>query len=265
MTISPHSTDRDAHDAEATHLLEEACAERDPARASRLRQRVVVANRGLALGLARRFEGRGIEFEDLSQVAMLGLVQAARRFRPDRGHGFMAFATPTVTGELKRYFRDHGWAVRPPRALQELHQQVRDTSTALRHERQRDVSDGEVAAELGIDVDGVRSARAAGERYRSTSLDVPVGESGGPSLGETLSGDSEDPYDRVVTLVSLRSAMADLDDREREILRLRFGGDLTQREIGTRIGVSQMQVSRILSAVCARLRSKIEGDGASPV
>lgn len=259
MTVTAH-TPFDTKDEQATSLLEQACAEPDPARASRLRERVVVANRGLAIRLARRFEGRGVEFEDLSQVAMLGLVQAARRFRPDRGHGFTAFATPTVTGELKRYFRDHGWAVRPPRALQELHQQVRDTSATLRQESQHDVSDAEVAAQLGIDVEDVRAARAAGDRYRSTSLDVPARDAAGPPLAETLTDDSEDPYDRVVTLISLRAAMEDLDDRERQILSLRFTGDLTQRQIGERIGVSQMQVSRILSGVCARLRTRIEGD-----
>lgn len=263
MSVTPYTVAPASTDEQATHLLEQACAEPDPARASRLRERAVVANRGLALRLARRFDGRGVDFEDLSQVAMLGLVQAARRFRPDRGHGFTAFATPTVTGELKRYFRDHGWAVRPPRALQELHQQVRDTSTALRHEWGRDVSDAEVAAQLGIDVEDVRSARAAGDRYRSTSLDVPARDPAGPPLAETLTDDSEDPYDRVVTLISLRAAMEDLDDRERQILSLRFTGDLTQRQIGERIGVSQMQVSRILSAVCARLRARIEGESAT--
>lgn len=260
MSVTSQDTPTEIKDRETTELLERACAETDPAEASRLRERAVVQNRGLALALARRFEGRGIEFEDLSQVAMLGLVQAARRFRPDRGHGFTAFAAPTITGELKRYFRDHGWAVRPPRALQEMHQQVRDTSSALRQEWQRDVTDAEVAAELGIDVADVRAARAAGDRYRSTSLDVPVRDAGGPPLSETLSDDGDDPYDKVVTLISLRSAMGELDAREQRILRLRFSRNLTQRQIGERIGVSQMQVSRILGSICARLRTRIEGE-----
>lgn len=267
MTMTPQgtaTTSQDTHegrDREAMDLLAQACAEPDAAQASRLREQVVVNHRGLAISLAHRFEGRGIEFEDLSQVAMLGLVQAARRFRPDRGHGFTAFAAPTITGELKRYFRDHGWAVRPPRALQELHQQVRDTSSALSQEWQRDVTDDEVAAELGVATDDVRSARAAGSRYRSTSLDAPArDDDSGPAMGETLADDADDPYDKVVTLISLRAAMEDLDSRERRIIDLRFFRDLTQRQIGERIGVSQMQVSRILSSVCARLKVRIEGE-----
>lgn len=262
MSVTSSETLPESRDRESIELLERACAETDPAQASRLRERVVLLNRGLAIGLARRFEGRGIEFEDLSQVAMLGLVQAARRYRPERGHGFTAFAAPTITGELKRYFRDHGWAVRPPRALQEMHQQVRDTSAQLRQEWQREVTDEDVALELGVAVDEVRAARAAGDRYRSTSLDVPVREESGAPLAETLAdgeGD-DDPYDKVVTLISLRSAMEDLDSRERTVLQLRFSGNLTQREIGSRIGVSQMQVSRILSSICTRLRTRIDGD-----
>ena len=118
----------------------------------------------------------------------------------------------------------------------------------------------EVAAELGIVVADVRSARAAGDRYRSTSLDAPAREGAGASLAETLADDADDPYDKVVTLISLRAAMEDLDGRERRVVDLRFFRDLTQRQIGERIGVSQMQVSRILSSVCARLRTQIEGD-----
>lgn len=260
MTVSQHlsSHTRETRDSVATALLERACAESDPAEASRLRERVIIQSRGLAHALARRYDGRGADPEDLRQVAMLGLVQAARRFRPDRGHGFTAFAVPTINGELKRYFRDHGWAVRPPRGLQETHQRVRDASAQLGQDLQREATDEEVAAEIGGTVEEVRSGRAAGDRYRATSLDVPAHEDPGLPLSETMAGDVDDPYDRVVTLISLRAAMSDLDGRERRILSLRFSGNLTQRQIGERIGVSQMQVSRILTSVCARLRRRIE-------
>lgn len=256
MSTMSHSV-HESRDQEAAELLTRAYEQGDAAEASRLREQVVVRNRGLALALARRFEGRGIESEDLEQVAMLGLVLAARRYRPDRGHGFTAFAVPTINGELKRYFRDHGWAVRPPRGLQELHHDVRDAIGHLRQEKQREVDDVEVAEELGVDVEAVRDARAAGERYRSSSLDVPVGAESSMPLADTLSSD-EDPYTRSVTLISLRAAMKDLDARERRIISLRFGADLTQKEIGERIGVSQMQVSRILTSICTRLRTRIE-------
>ncbi len=262
MTTTPNTSSgstREDRDDSSTLLLEQACSESDPAEASRLRERVIIRNRGLALALARRFDGRGIDLEDLNQVAMLGLVQAVRRFRPGRGHGFTAFAAPTITGELKRYFRDHGWAVRPPRGLQETHQRVRDASASLGQELQREATDEEVAECIGASVTEVRSGRAAGDRYRATSLDAPVREDSGPALSETMADTVDDPYDKVVTLISLRSAMADLDKRERRILSLRFSGNLTQRQIGERIGVSQMQVSRILTSVCARLRRRIEG------
>lgn len=261
MSVTSHlssSATRDERDQAATELLEQACAASDAAEADRLRERVVIRNRGLALTLARRFDGKGVELEDLSQVAMLGLVQAARRFRPDRGHGFAAFAAPTINGELKRYFRDHGWAVRPPRGLQEMHQKVRDASASLGQELRREATDDEVAAEVGCSVTEVRSGRAAGECYRATSMDVPAREGSGAPLSATLADNSDDPFDKVVTLVSLRSAMADLDGRERRILSLRFSGNLTQGQIGERLGVSQMQVSRILTSICTRLRTRME-------
>ncbi len=254
------STDHRERDLRSTADLDRAWNHPDPTEAARIREEVVLANRGLAIGLAKRFDGRGVDHDDLVQVAMLGLVQAARRYRPDRGHGFSAFAAPTITGELKRYFRDHGWAVRPPRGLQELHHDVREADGRLRQEQQHEPSDEEVAHELGISVDQVHSARVVGDQYRASSLDSPVRESSEQPLIETLVPDEEDPYDKTVTLISLRAAMGELDERDQLVLRLRFVKNLTQRQIGARIGVSQMQVSRILTAVCAKLRTKIEGE-----
>lgn len=249
----------ESRDHEAIDLLERACDERNPAEASRMRQQVVVLHRGLAIGLARRYEGRGIEIEDLEQVAMLGLVLAVRRYRPERGHGFTAYAAPTINGELKRYFRDHGWAVRPPRGVQELHQRVRGATSLLQQRLQREPTIAEIAAEGGVAEDEVRSARAAGASYRSTSLDQPVRADGDASLGDLLAAGTEDPVERSTTLISLRAAMEqELDERERRIISLRFGADLTQSEIGERIGVSQMQVSRLISGICRRLRQRLE-------
>lgn len=258
MAVNEQSSTHEDRDQHAARLLAEACDEPDPAQAARLREQVVLDNQGLAIGLAKRFENRGVETEDLVQVAMLGLVQAARRYRPDRGPGFTAFAAPTITGELKRYFRDHGWAVRPPRGLQETHHRVRETTTALQQEMQQEPSVDEIAAEGGLEPDEVRAAQAAGSRYRATSLDEPVGDGSGPSLAEALPDSSDDPYDKVITLISLRAAMKELDSRDRRILDLRFGANLTQRQIGELVGVSQMQVSRILGSICRRLRSRVE-------
>ena len=257
--VREQTSDHRERDRHAAVELERACREIDPTRSARIREEVVIANRGLAIGLARRFEGRGIEHDDLIQVAMLGLVQAARRYRPDRGHGFSAFAAPTIIGELKRHFRDQGWAVRPPRSLQELHHDVRETAARMQQEHQREPTEVEVAEEMDISVEQVRVAGLVGDQYRSSSLDTPVGESSEQPLIETIAAEEEDPDDKTVTLISLREAMGALDAREQRVLRLRFVKDLTQRQIGERIGVSQMQVSRILTSVCARLRTRIEG------
>ncbi len=143
--VRGQTSDHRERDRHAALELGRACQEPDPTRAARIREEVVIANRGIAIGLAKRFEGRGIEHDDLVQVAMLGLVQAARRYHPDRGHCFSAFAAPTINGELKRYFRDHGWAVRPPRGLQELHHDVRDTVARMEQESQRKPTEAEVA------------------------------------------------------------------------------------------------------------------------
>lgn len=241
-------------------LLTEAAALPDPAQAARLRERVVLEHERLAVGMAHRFAGRGIDVEDLVQVARLGLVLAVRRYDPERGFGFTAFAAPTIAGELKRHFRDYGWAVRPPRGVQELHQDVRETTARLQQDLQREPTLDEVAAESGVTADDVRTARAAGARYRSTSLDRPVDDEAGASLGDLLADPADDAYERSVTLISLRAAMEEeLDERERLILRLRYGADLTQRQIGERIGVSQMQVSRLITAICRRLRVRIDG------
>lgn len=260
MSVAAHNTTstHEDRDHRAARILHEACSEADPAQAARLREQVVLDNQGLAHGLARRFEGRGVELDDLVQVARLGLVQAARRYRPDRGSGFTAFAAPTITGELKRHFRDHGWAVRPPRGLQEMHHRVREARSSLQQDLGREPTTVEIAAEAGTSPEEVDSAQAAGDRYRSSSLDEPLGDPDGPSLGESMSADEDDPYDKVATLISLRGAMEELDGRDRRIVDLRFGANLTQRQIGERVGVSQMQVSRILSSICRRLRARIE-------
>lgn len=259
ITFDERPTAHEDREQHAAQLLALARGESDPAEAARLRERVVIDHQGLAVSLASRFAGRGIELDDLVQVAMLGLVLAARRYDPERGFGFTAFAAPTITGELKRHFRDHGWAVRPPRGVQELHHRVRETTTQLQQDLQREPTVDEVATAGGISTEEVRSARAAGERYRSTSLDQPVHDDAGVSLGDALADDAEDAFERTATLISLRSAMEEeLDERERRIVSLRFGGDLTQRQIGECFGISQMQVSRILSSVCRRLRTHLE-------
>lgn len=205
--------------------------------------------------LARRFAGRGVDEDDLRQVADLGLVLAASRYDPERGD-FAAYAAPTILGELRRHFRDTTWAVRVPRAVQERHQEQRHVIDDLVQELGRQPRDDEIAARSGAAPDEVAAARAAGRAYRSSSLDRPVTEEGGATLGDTLEDDAH-PYDHVDEYESLLSAVRRLDDRDGRILHLRFYGDLTQREIGQRLGVSQMQVSRLLSRIMTQLRDDI--------
>jgi RNA polymerase sigma-B factor len=184
----------------------------------------------------------------------MGLLKAIDRFDPDRGTAFSSFAVPTIAGELKRYFRDKSWALRVPRALQELTQRVDHTTNRLVDELARTPTVAEVAGALGITPEQVLEAREAATAYRAESLDRPYGEDqdAAPVI-ETLGAD-EPGYRQAEQAATLETMMSILSDREREVLRLRFAEDLTQTEIGHRIGVSQMHVSRLLRRAVTRLR-----------
>jgi RNA polymerase sigma-B factor len=209
----------------------------------------------MARKLALRYRGSGEPVDDLVQVASVGLVMALMRWDPDRGVAFSTFAVPTILGELRRYFRDSTWAVRPPRAKQELSLVVAKAREQLAHHGSRGALVAELAGKLGCSQDDVRDALEAGAARRAESLDVPVGDSGEETLtGLDLLGESEPGYARVETEVTLDRLTETLDERAREVVRLRFREDLYQREIGERIGVSQMQVSRILRESLSRLQ-----------
>lgn len=208
----------------------------------------------LADSIAGRYDHRGIDREDLTQVARLAVVKAVQRYRPGAGPGFTAYAVPTVYGEIKRFFRDQGWSVRPPRHLQELRARVQSAQEQLRHLLLRDPTDAEVAEHAQCTPDEVSEARACSAAFHAISLDVasPMGE----PLGEQLTG-SPCPAEHIVVRDALRGALSALDERQRLVVRLRFSEDLTQTEIAARIGVSQMQVSRMLSRILAALRGEL--------
>lgn len=227
--------------------------------ASRLRHEVVLDHLALATSIAHRYDHRGLDREDLEQVALLGLVQAVRRYRPGEGSGFLAFAVPTITGELKRHFRDHGWAVRPPRQLQEQSLAVRACYERLAQELGRDPTCPEVADELGLTVEDVEHAQAVDAQYVARSMDAPVDHDTGVSLADTL-GEAATDLERVEAFETLRPVLRTLKPRDRLIVRLRFIDNLTQRQIGERIGVSQMQVSRLLADILRRLRDALAVD-----
>ena len=215
---------------------------------------VVLLNLGLADGIASRYLGRGIERDDLVQVARLGLIKAVRRYRPALGQSFAGFAAPTISGEIKRHFRDTGWMVRPPRRLQELGARLRDAEKDLEQQLHRKPTPLEIARALGVEEVQVRAAREASSSFHAVSLDAPVTTEHRPDLAVDA---SEDPFAALDEAEWLGAALADLSDRERVVLRLRFVESLTQSEIAQEIGVSQMQVSRILRATLTRLRSRL--------
>ena len=207
----------------------------------------------LATRLAQRYHRGAEPLDDLVQVASMGLLKAIDRFDPDRGTAFSSFAVPTIAGELKRYFRDKSWAVRVPRALQESTQRVDHTTNLLADELARTPTVAEVAGALGMPPEQVLEAREAATAYRAESLDRPCGEDEhGAAVVDTLGAD-EPGYLQAEQSATLEAMMSILSDREREVLRLRFAEDLTQSEIGHRIGVSQMHVSRLLRRAVTRL------------
>jgi RNA polymerase sigma-B factor len=218
---------------------------------------VVLLNLGLADGIASRYLGRGIDRDDLVQVARLGLVKAVHRFRPGLGQSFAGFAAPTIAGEIKRHFRDTGWMVRPPRRLQELGARLRDVEKDLEQDLHRRPDADELADALDVDAVDVRAAREAASSFHALSLDMPTGpESGGST--DLAPEEADDPFSAIDDAEWLRAALVDLTERERLVLRLRFVDVLTQSDIADQIGVSQMQVSRILRSTLSRIRVQLE-------
>jgi RNA polymerase sigma-B factor len=211
----------------------------------------------LADKIAQRYGHTSELLEDLVQVARLGLIKAVDRWDPDRGLAFSTFAVPTITGELRRHFRDRTWTVRPPRDLQELYLDVRRVRDILVHDLGREPTAADVAAELGRTVEEILEAMQAGDAHSPSSLDSPVrndDETAGQTLLERLP-DARDDLDRSEMAAALRQLGAVLDDRAWEVVRLRFHEDLLQREIAERVGCSQMHVSRILQDSLIRLRA----------
>ena len=220
-----------------------------------IRNEMVLHAVPLADSIARRYGGRGIDAEDLAQVARLAVVKAVHRYRHGRGQGFTAFAVPTIYGEIKRHFRDHGWAVRPPRRLQELRARLQLDEERLRHDLMREPTDDELADSLACKVGEVDEARTCSAGYHAVSLDLPT-PTGAP-LGEQLVG-APCPSTDIAARDALHRSLRALDDRQRLVVRLRFGEELTQSQIAECIGVSQMQVSRMLSRILDVLRSQLD-------
>jgi RNA polymerase sigma-B factor len=223
----------------------------------RLRDELVEAHLDLARQLARRFSNRGEAYDDLAQVASIALIKSVDRFDPERGVEFSTFATRTIIGELKRHFRDRGWAIRAPRRIQELYLELGHVTEAMTHELGRPPTIAEMARSTGVTEDAVLEALEAGQSYRTSSIDAPDRQES--TMGSRL-GEIDPGFGGTEDRLLLAYSLAKLPERERTILHLRFVEGLTQSQIAARIGISQMHVSRLLAASLNKLREVFNTD-----
>jgi len=223
-----------------------------------LHDEVVRINMPLARMLANRYAGRGIATEDLRQVAYLGLVKAVRGYDPTRGREFLGYAIPTIRGEIRRYFRDAGWSVRPPRRIQELQARLWAADAKLTQSLHRSPTATELAAELAVSVEDVVESLSADGCFAPSSLDAPGVSSETGSLAERLGGPDAE-FERSEALLMLARAVRSLGERDRTIVRLRFFEGWTQQQIGDEVGVTQMQISRLITRILGDLRESITG------
>jgi RNA polymerase sigma-B factor len=241
---------------------------RSERRRAELRDCVVRINMEVARSVASRYFNRGIEEEDLVQVAYAALTRATRDFDPARHRDFLSYAVPTVRGELKKHFRDHGWTVRPPRRIQETQAQISRAEGELVQAFGRAPRPSEVATHLGVDLDDVIDALSADGCFVASSLDHPlagVDGSGLTTVGDQL-GEEDPSHLAAEARATLAPAVSRLEERDQRILYLRFFEGCTQQEIADDIGVTQMQVSRLLTRIMRDLRAQLtSGPGVPPV
>ncbi|WP_256794652.1 sigma-70 family RNA polymerase sigma factor [Terrabacter sp. Ter38] len=250
-------------DAETSELFRRLAAARTPEDSEPIVEEIVHLYLDLCSSMAGRYDGRGVEHDDLVQVARLALVKAVRRYEPGHAPSFAAYAVPTISGELKRWFRDRGWVVRPPRRLQELRANLQSVRGRLEQELGATPTDAELAQAVGASVEEVREVATAATGFRPLSLDCSPSDEDRPGLSAFLAADDDDLVgadDRVC----LAEALTELDDDERELLLMRYVEGMTQREIGEVRGVSQMQVSRTLRRITVRLHEQLTEHDVDP-
>lgn len=269
MTPHPSRTEADTPPAdppswnEFEHLdplFAEFAGSDDGSRRTRLRESLITGYLPVARRLAAKYHDRGVAGEDLLQVASIGLMNAVDRFDPTHGVPFLGFAIPTIQGEIRRYFRDRTWSMKVPRSLKERHQAITKATAVLSARLDRAPRPSEIGAHLQLSVDEVLDGLHAGEAYSSASLDEPLtaGEgTGGHPLAEIL-GEADAQLEVVEYRHTLRPLLETLSERERTIVMLRFFSEMTQSQIAAEIGVSQMQVSRLLTQVLIKLRALAE-------
>lgn len=253
--ISAGAADGGDFDVRAAFRRLRALDPADPGRAE-LREKLVHRHLDLVRNLARRFRYQSESMDDLVQIGTVGLINAVDRFDPEHGAEFIGFAVPTITGELRRHYRDTGWSVRVPRRLKELHAQLGAAREELTGTLQRAPRPSELADHLGVTKEQVYECLIAGRGQHGTSLDAMVAEAGHTSFGT-----ADDNLELAELRAVLVPVVRDLPERDRRIILLRFGHGMSQSDIARRVGVSQMQVSRLLTAILRQLRARIEGEG----
>ena len=263
MTAGASRGERAGHDRVRARDMFASLARSDLSAVSRQRVRDELVEMHLPLVeyLARRFRNRGEPLDDLVQVATIGLIKAVDRFDLDRGVEFSTYATPTIVGEIKRYFRDRTWSVRPPRRAQELHLALRRADDDLTQRLKRPPTVAELAEEVGDSVDHVLEALEAGTAHQAASLDQPqtTGEDAA-TIGDRLLGTSDRGFVDVDQQMIVQELLAGLPPREREVMHLRFFENLSQPEIAARMDVSQSYLSRIIRRTLVELRARLNED-----
>ena len=258
--LSPDITnDGEPPTVELLKQLDELTGETPAKRAERQRlcDEIITRTLPVADRLAAHYGGRGIPMDDLRQVARTALVQAMRRFHGAGERAFLAYAIPCIRGELKRYFRDMGWMVRPPRRIQEARLTLNDVQSDLSNELGREPSAQELADLTGLDPDTVNAARGADHCYRPDSLDRPRGDDdGGRTVGD-VTGEFDPAFSQAEARVLIWPLLEQLPPRDRKLIILRFFNGMTQSEVGERIGISQMQVSRVESRILRGFRETL--------
>ncbi|MBF8186856.1 SigB/SigF/SigG family RNA polymerase sigma factor [Nonomuraea sp. K274] len=247
-------------DMTAEELLAEMVrAETSDSHRERLRERIVEMHRPLAMEIARRYRYRGEPLEDLLQAAYVGLMKAVNGFDPTLGHAFRGYAVVTMTGEVKRHFRDRTWAIRVPRLYQERRSELNRLVADLSQDLGRSPTVAELAAKMNITEEDVLLTLDASAAYSTLSLDAPLGtDDDAASLGDVIPED-DDTLSTMVDREAVKPLIDALPSREKHILLLRFFGNMTQAEIAAEFGISQMHVSRILRKVLDQLRAELVG------
>ena len=262
VTVDAEPTARTSHDrAYARELFGQLAAlpEDDPQR-QRVRDELVEMHLALVEYLARRFRNRGEPLDDLVQVATIGLIKSVDRFDLERGVEFSTYATPTIVGEIKRHFRDKGWAIRVPRRLQELKLALTKATSDLSQKNGRAPTVAELAQHLGMSEEDILEGLESANAYSAVSLDAPdTGDDDSPAVADSL-GTTDDSLEGVEYRESLKPLLEKLPPREKKILLLRFFGNMTQSQIAAELGISQMHVSRLLARTLAQLRDGLTVD-----